>query len=234
MTDMDQGTHSATGSFRKDGGPPYVEPTPVEPERPTIEGPTVAHPVVTPDLEREVHLRAQERRHERFGGGKIGAAFFGWLVAVGMTVLLTAVAAIVGAALFPGIALGPIAPEQMGGIGLVSAITVLVVLALAYLAGGYVAGRLARFDGTRNGVLAWVVGAVLTVVLSLIGAVAGTQLDLAGRLAVPAVEGDLGMLTIGGIIALVAALLVTLLAAATGGRLGERFHHRVDKGGIAR
>src|SRR6185437_2386889 len=30
---------------------------------------------------------ARERQHERFGGMKIGAAFFGWIVAVGLTVI---------------------------------------------------------------------------------------------------------------------------------------------------
>ena len=35
---------------------------------------------------------------ERFGGAKVGAAFFGWLVAIGMTVLLTGLVALAVAA----------------------------------------------------------------------------------------------------------------------------------------
>src|SRR5688500_7577987 len=37
-------------------------------------------------------------QHERFGGLNWGAAFFGWLVAVGLTVLLTALLSAAGAA----------------------------------------------------------------------------------------------------------------------------------------
>src|SRR3954451_4169651 len=39
------------------------------------------------------------REKERFGGMKFGAAFFGWLTAIGTVVLLTAVVGAVGAAL---------------------------------------------------------------------------------------------------------------------------------------
>lgn len=234
----DTGSHgprSRTGMFRKDGGPEYAP----EPDR--IEGPTVATPVVDADLERQVLVGMQARQRERFGGGRIGAAFFGWIVAVGMTVLLTAVAAAVGAALFPELAARPMDQADLTGVGLWSAVTAVAVLALAYLAGGYVAGRMARFDGTRNGVLVWVVGAVLTVVVSLTGAIASTQMTgglprvLTGSLPIPGLGApDLGMLTIGGIVVLVVALLVTLVAAAMGGRLGEAFHRRVDRAGISR
>src|SRR5690554_7685467 len=40
-----------------------------------------------------------EREEERFGGVKIGSAFFGWLTAVGTGVLLTALIAATGAAI---------------------------------------------------------------------------------------------------------------------------------------
>ena len=38
-------------------------------------------------------------------------------------------------------------------------------------------------------------------------------------------------LTTGGIVALVAAVLLTLLAAMTGGKTGERYHKKVDRVG---
>ena len=40
-------------------------------------------------------------------------------------------------------------------IGLVGAILLLVVLFVAYYCGGYVAGRMARFAGTRQGLAVW-------------------------------------------------------------------------------
>jgi hypothetical protein len=171
---------------------------------------------------------AQARQRDRFGGAKVGAAFFGWIVAVGMTVLLAAVAAGIGAAAGLGTQLNP-STVDVRTVGVVGAVVLLVVLALAYLAGGYVAGRLARFDGLRNGVLSWVVGVIVTIVAAIAGSVVGQSYDVFGRLTLPAVPVDPATLTLSGVVALVVVLLVTLLTAAVGGRMGERFHRRVDR-----
>lgn len=173
---------------------------------------------------------AQERQRARFGGTSPGAAFFGWLVAVGMTVLLSAIAAGVGAAVGTGMNLDPRGADATG-IGVTGALVLLAVLLIAYFAGGYVAGRLARFDGARNGVLAWVIGVVVAVLAAVTGTVLGSQPGVATQLQLPAVPGDLAALTIGGVIALVVVLVGTLAAAALGGRMGERFHRRVDREG---
>ena len=45
-------------------------------------------------------------------------------------------------------------------------------------------------------------------------------------------DDDEGTATTAGIITLVAILLVTLLGAVLGGKLGERFHRRVDRVGF--
>lgn len=195
----------------------------------------------TPDSETTAALRhhytgrgaladAHERQHERFGGARPGAAFFGWLVAVGMTVLLSAVAAAVGIAVGTGMNLDPRGADATA-IGLTGAVVLLAVLLVAYFAGGYVAGRLARFDGTRNGVLAWLVGVLASVIVAVVGAVLGSQADVAARLRLPPLPGDLMSLTISGVIVLAVVLLGTLAAAALGGRMGERFHNRVDREG---
>ena len=178
--------------------------------------------------ERGTLADGRARQRERFGGAKIGAAFFGWLVSVGMTVLLSAVAAGVGAVVGRTVRLDP-AGADAATVGLTGAITVLVVLALAYLTGGYVAGRLARFDGTRNGILTWLVGMIVTVLAGLVATAVGANSGLVAQLRLPAFPGDLATLTTGGLIALAVLLVVTLLAAAAGGRLGERFHRRVDR-----
>lgn len=181
--------------------------------------------------ERGALAEGRARQRERFGGAKFGAAFFGWLVAVGMTVLLSAVAAGVGAAVGQNVVLDP-AGADAATVGLTGAVTVLVVLSLAYLTGGYVAGRLARFDGARNGVLTWLLGMVITVLAGLVAAAIGTNYALVARVRLPAFPGDLTTLTIGGLIALAVLLAVTLLAAALGGRMGERFHGRVDRAAL--
>src|SRR3954463_7362281 len=96
----------------------------------------------------------------RFGGIKWGAAFFGWLSANGLAVLLVALLSAAGVAigLTQGVPSTDQATEEAGTIGVAGGIVLLVVLFLAYLAGGYVAGRMARFDGARQGIAVWVLG----------------------------------------------------------------------------
>src|SRR4051795_12049275 len=76
-----------------------------------------------------------------FGGVKWGAAFFGWLSANGLAVLLIALLSAAGVALglTQGSASTDEAAQQADAIGLGGAIALLAVLFLAYLAGGYVA-----------------------------------------------------------------------------------------------
>ena len=124
------------------------------------------------------------------------------------------------------------AAAQAGTIGLGGAIGLLVVLFLAYLAGGYVAGRMARFDGARQGVAVWVIGLVVVLVLAGAGAIAGAQYNVLQELDLPRIPIDEGTATTGGLITLGAVLLATLLGAVLGGRLGDRYHRKVDRAGF--
>jgi amino acid transporter len=199
---------------------PTPEPKTAEPKTEVVRDPDIG-------LRRRAVDQAKLR--DRFGGRKIGAAFFGWLVAVGMTVMLSTIAAAVGLVVTDSLDLHP-GGVDAGPVGMTGAVVLLVVLAVAYFTGGYVAGRLARFDGARNGVLAWVVGLLITIVAAVVGAIAGSaRADLFGRLRLPVLTGDPTMLTVAGVIALVVVLAVTAVAAGFGGRMGEQFHRRVDK-----
>lgn len=83
--------------------------------------------------------------HPMYRGFKLGAAFFGWLIAIAIIVLLAGVIGAVTTALdYSGNIDWSVAEEEAGTVGLVSGIVLLVVMALAYYTGGYVAGRLAR------------------------------------------------------------------------------------------
>lgn len=165
---------------------------------------------------------------ERFGGSKLGAAFFGWLVAIGMTVLLTGVVALVVAALGRNIDSVPFVADA-ATIGLAGMGAAAVVLAVAYFFGGYVAGRLARFDGARNGLLAWLLGLIVAVLATVAAAVVGASTGLAAIIHLPTIPVDVSALTVSGAIVLALTVIVTALTAALGGRLGERFHRRVDR-----
>jgi hypothetical protein len=169
-----------------------------------------------------------------FGGIKWGAAFFGWLSANGLAVLLIALLSATGVAL--GLARGvdsaDEAAEQVETVGIGGGIAVLVVLFLAYLAGGYVAGRMARFDGARQGMAVWLVGLLVVLVLAAAGAILGAQYNVLQQLNLPRIPIDEGTATTAGIITLVAILLVTLLGALIGGQVGERYHRKVDRAGF--
>ncbi len=122
------------------------------------------------------------RQRDKFGGINWGAAFFGWLVAVGIGALLTALLSAAGAA----IALSELesADEALGSsetIGVVGAIALLAIGLVAYFAGGYVDGRMSRFDGGRQGVAVWVWSILAVVVLAVIGAIAGSEYTCSGR-----------------------------------------------------
>ncbi|WP_040336556.1 hypothetical protein [Candidatus Blastococcus massiliensis] len=177
---------------------------------------------------------AVDAQHSRYGGIKWGAAFFGWLSANGLAVLLIALISAGGLALglTEGIDSADAAAEEADTIGVVGGIVLLVVLFLAYLAGGYVAGRMARFDGARQGIAVWVIGLLVVLALAVAGLLFGSEYNVLQRLDLPRIPIDEGTATTGGIIALVAVLLVTLLGAILGGKLGDRFHRKVDRAGF--
>jgi len=173
-------------------------------------------------------------QHDRFGGIKWGAAFFGWLSANGLAVILIAMLSAAGVALglAQNVDTADEAVDQATEIGIGGGIAVLVVLFLAYLAGGYVAGRMARFDGARQGAAVWLIGLLVVLVLAAAGALLGAQYNVLQQLNLPRIPIDEGTATTAGIVTLVAILLVTLLGAVIGGKVGERYHRRVDRAGF--
>jgi hypothetical protein len=175
-------------------------------------------------------VRARQR--ERFGGTNWGAAFFGWLVTVGMGAILTALAAAAGAAI--GLTEGVDAVTgDVKTLSLVGAILLLAIVLIAYFTGGYVSGRMSRFDGGRQGLGVWLVGLLVTIVLGVLGAIAGSEYNVLAQLNLPRIPVDEGDLTFGAVVALVLVVVGTLLAAMAGGKAGERYHRRVDRYGFA-
>jgi hypothetical protein len=172
------------------------------------------------------------RQRDAYGGINWGAAFFGWLVAVGIGALLTAFVSAAGAAIaFSELDTVGEAVSSADTIGIVGGICLIVIALIAYFAGGYVAGRMSRFDGARQGIAVWVWSIVITIVLAVLGAIAGSEYNLLGSIDLPRIPVDEGDLTSGGVIVLVLVLVGTLLAAIAGGKSGERYHRRVDEAG---
>src|SRR3954471_6518380 len=169
-----------------------------------------------------------DRQREEFGGFSWGADFFGWLSAVGVATLLTALLAATGAAI--GLTS---TTDATSTVGIVGGVLLLVVLMVAYYCGGYVAGRMARFNGPRQGIAVWLIGLLVTIVLAVAGVVFGAEYNVLSGLHLPRIPVGEGSLTTGGLIALAAVLVGTLLAAVAGGKAGTHFHRKVDRVGLA-
>jgi hypothetical protein len=183
-------------------------------------------------VDREQMHAVRARQREEFGGINWGAAFFGWLVAVGLGALLVGLLAAAGAA----VGLTALSETEAAGdaeeIGIGGAIALLAALAIAYFAGGYVAGRMSRFDGARQGIGAWLLGLIVTVVLAVVGAILGSEYNVLERLDLPALPVGDSELATGGALALAIVVVGTLIAAVAGGKTGEGYHRKVDRAGF--
>ncbi|MCM3514331.1 MULTISPECIES: hypothetical protein [Nocardioides] len=182
-----------------------------------------------------------DRERERFGGIKPFVAFFGWLTATGMAVLLTALVAAAGAGVGLVSSASEVADAATGNglqaeeIGWAGVILVLVVVFLSYYSGGYVAGRMARFDGMKQGFAVWAWAVVAAIVVAILGAVAGSQYDVLGDVnSFPRIPVDAGDLTLQAIAVLVGVVVVSLVGALLGGLAGMHFHRKVDRAGLGR
>jgi len=221
-TGTDHGARPDTET-RADTAGATTPPTTGQHTRETVTNPTVQRgPVATP----EGHAAARDK----FGGLNWGACFFGWLVAVALAILLTG---IVGAILAGAGSNAQVtqsdAQRSAGTIGVAAAIVLLVVLLVGYYTGGYVAGRMSRFDGAKQGVGVWLIGLVVTIIAIVLGAVFGSQYNVLDRVPVPRLPVSADQLGWGGIITAVAVLVGTLLVAVLGGIVGHRYHNRVDR-----
>lgn len=177
----------------------------------------------------------EERLREVYGGVDWLGSFIGCIFAlVCGTVLLL---------LLSGIVLAPLSftldlqGQDIGTAAVVGLVIVGLSLFLAYFAGGYVAGRLVRFDGGRNGAATVVWGILLGVIFGVFsfllagflpGGISGALESFRESSVLPAVNSlvELGLLGLG---IAVGALLLMLLGGFLGGSLGTRYHTRIDQ-----
>jgi hypothetical protein len=193
----------------------------------------VAEPEVRESGPRPTRKAVLQQQRDEFGGFQWGADFFGWLVAVGVATLLTALLAATGAAVGLTDADTADATDKASTIGIVGGVLLLIVLLVAYYAGGYVAGRMARFNGPRQGIGVWLIGLLVTIALAVAGVIFGAKYNVLSGLNLPRIPVGEGSLTTAGLIALAAVVIGTLLAALAGGKAGTHFHRKVDRVGQA-
>jgi hypothetical protein len=155
----------------------------------------------------------------------LGAVLAGCIVAAGTFGLLLAVAGGVLAAF--GMDTNTMNPADWRQLGIGGGIAACLGMLVAYLFGGYVAGRMARRRGALHGFGVFLVNTLAAA--ALVG-IAGWQmgsgpvLDAMRRNGIPtgwAAWNDVAPWVAGG------ALIAMLVGAVAGGRSGERWHHRV-------
>lgn len=164
---------------------------------------------------------------KRYRGFDWVAAFLGFTVAMFFLALFLGIVAVVLASLGYRPPAGSLtaavsAPSVQG-----AAAGGLAAILLAYLIGGYAAGRVARFNGGRNGlgVVLWTV--IVAIGLGIAGGILETlQFGVAQNLHLGI---SLREAAIVAAIAAVPALVLMLLGGLLGGALGTRYHRRVDR-----
>ena len=184
------------------------------------------------------YFEAAEEREDRlrdmYGGVDWLASFLGFVFVLVAGALLSLV---VGLVLVP-LGISPdLAGAELGAAAITGLVLVAILVFLTYFFGGYVAGRLARFDGGRNGAMLLLWTGVTVLVLALVNAVlsgflpARVSEDIGNLVQnnVLSTIGGLSQLGVAGVLIFAGALLVALAGGFLGGRLGSRYHTEIDR-----
>ncbi|WP_423919245.1 TIGR04086 family membrane protein [Frigoribacterium sp. 2-23] len=225
-----------------DTEPPAGSPArPWAHDAPTVVAPAAAEPGLRPapvvdavdPVEARRDLLAEQK--EEFGGIRFGAGLLGWFTATGVGfVAISIVLAVLGVYVSVSARSGEerlrFAGDNAEVLASVIGIAVLVIVFVGYFVGGYAASRIARFSGFKQGLATWLWGLVISIVVAVVGAIAGTQ----GR-DMRAPDGVVPSYGTGLDSSLVLIVFVALLVvlsfggAVLGGLLGQRYHRKVDR-----
>jgi hypothetical protein len=177
---------------------------------------------------------SEDRLRDMYGGVDWLASFLGLVFAIVLGAVFSAVAGLVLVpfGITPYLSGGQIGASVITGLALLG-----VLIFLTFFFGGYVAGRLARFDGGRNGAMVLVWTFIVVLILALAAAIfrgflpAGMAEGIANLVdRIVSTAGNLaGGAGVVGIVTAVAALLIALLGGFLGGRMGSRYHTEIDR-----
>ena len=162
---------------------------------------------------------------DRFGGIDFPASLVGMLTALAMVVLLGGLVAAAFGVI--GYQTG-LDSENVEDISVASLIGGIAVLFVSYIVGGWAAGRIARYDGARNGVVTGIWTIILAAILAGLGAWLGDEYDVLANVDLPQWFNEDAVTTeavVTGAIAVAAMLLGGLL----GGIWGVRYHRLADQ-----
>jgi hypothetical protein len=168
--------------------------------------------------------RAELAADAGYGRISLGSVLAGTLVAYGAFAVLLAIAAAVVKEV--GISTN-LSTNQWRQYGVGGGIALGVVLFLAYLYGGYVAGRMARRSGAMNGLLVFVLGVVLAVGVAALARWFNADdavLRNLRNVGVPTSRSEWSDI---GTVAGIGSLAAMLIGSLVGGTLGERWHGKL-------
>jgi hypothetical protein len=176
--------------------------------------------------------RAKLAREAGIGKLSLLAILAGAVTAFGTFAILLAIISAIAGAIGANTDFGTL---DWRSVGIGAGITIALVLLVAYLFGGYVAGRMARRAGWLNGLAVFVLAVLVPAILA---AILSSQADKVDPSAGPTALGNLrsiGIPTSGqewakiGTIVGLGSLLAMLAGSVLGGILGERWHGKLPR-----
>ncbi len=181
-----------------------------------------------PETRREVALAPGDVR----GGVSAGAVLTGVVVAFGALFILSALITALLVAL--GLQEAEISRGEAVDVTIGTGIGLVVAQLLAYLWGGYTAGRMGRGAGLVNGLLVALIALLVAVVVAAIATSVGSSVDvdLPFRVDLPFTPQSLasdGTLREWGAGLAIAGLVAMFLGAILGGALGSRWHRKLER-----
>jgi hypothetical protein len=179
----------------------------------------------------DVRARAvyEERMPLARGGVSFGAILTGVVVAFGALTLLLALAGGILAATDTLDEVTNVSGEEAVTASAVTGVVLVIAWFLAYMWGGYTAGRMGRGAGFLNGLLVPIVAILLLLAVGAIASALGAEAELnnpLGTVRLPVEESNLVDIGTGiGIAVLVALFLGSII----GGLLGARWHTKLER-----
>lgn len=175
------------------------------------------------ETERTVAPAAVDRAR---GGFSMGSVITGVLVAFGAFIVLSALIGAILAAI--GMTEGSINAADMRNATIGAGIGLVLAQFLAYLWGGYTAGRMARGSGILNGILVPIIAIVLVALLGAIVAAVSGDVNVQAEVSQADLPLPLSDLADIGTGVGIGVLVAMLLGGALGGHLGSRWHSKLE------
>jgi hypothetical protein len=166
---------------------------------------------------------------ERFGGADPLAGFLGMFTALGVLVFIGVLIAAGNAGI--DYQLNQIDIDgNLQEVEVIGSIVAILAVLVSFIAGGWAAGRMARYDGAINGVgtALWFILAVA--VFGALGLWFGQDYNAFAMAELPNWFGQVGAdeVTLKSIAGALAGAVAAVLGGGIGGMLGEQYHREVD------